>query len=94
MAAIAPETVRLSSKGQLVIPRAIREALHWGPGTELVILPSGNGVMIQLKRSKHRKRIEDLRGCIKYQGPPIADEDLQAPVDYRDDWQASEKRSR
>lgn len=94
MITVKPETVRLSSKGQLVIPRAIREALRWEPGTELIILPSGHGVTIQVKHKKRGKRLEDLRGCIKYKGAPITDEALQAPADYRDDWEASEKRSR
>jgi AbrB family looped-hinge helix DNA binding protein len=85
MTPVKPETVRLSSKGQLVIPRAIREALHWQPGTELMILPFGHGVKIQAKLKKHGKRLEDLRGCIKYTGAPISDETLQAPVDDYND---------
>lgn len=94
MSVLKAETVRLSSKGQLVIPRAIREALHWEPGTELTVVPAGNGLLIQQKRKKGTKRLEDLRGCIKYGGPPITDEVLQAPVDYREDWEESEKRSK
>ena len=31
------ETTRLSSKGQLVLPKAIREADHWGEGTEFSV---------------------------------------------------------
>jgi AbrB family looped-hinge helix DNA binding protein len=89
-----PETVKLSSTGQLTIPSAIREALHWEPGTELTLVATGNGVMIQPKRKKTGKRLEDLRGCLKYDGPPISDEVLHAPVDSYDDWIESEKRSR
>jgi AbrB family looped-hinge helix DNA binding protein len=94
MSAIKHETVKLSNKGELVIPRAIREALHWVPGMELTVVPSGQGVMIQPKRKKTGKRLEDLRGCIQYDGPPIPDDVLHAPVDYREDWEESEKHSR
>ena len=73
------DIVRLSSKGQLVIPRAIREALHWNAGTELTVVRTGSGVLIQAPPKKTGKRLEDLRGCLNYQGPPLSDEELHAP---------------
>jgi AbrB family looped-hinge helix DNA binding protein len=79
------ETVRLSSKGQLVIPRKIRELLHWVSGTELTVIASGKGVTIQPAQPGTGKRLEKLRGCLKYSGPRVSDEELQAPVDYRAD---------
>ena len=86
--------MRLSSKGQLVIPRAIREALHWNAGTELTVVRTGSGVMIQALPRQSGKRLEALRGCLDYRGPPLSDEELCAPVDYTADWEASERRSR
>ena len=88
------EIVRLSSKGQLVIPRAIREALHWGAGMELTMVRTGSGVVIQPPQKKSGKRLEDLRGCLDYQGPPLSDEELYAPVEYVADWDGSENRRR
>jgi AbrB family looped-hinge helix DNA binding protein len=88
------DIVRLSSKGQLVIPRAIRKALRWEVGTELTVVQTGSGVTIQPLPKKTGKRLEDLRGCLNYQGRPLSDEELNAPVDYTTDWKASEKRSR
>ena len=94
MAIPEPETVKLSSKGQLVIPRAIREALHWETGTELTVIASGNGIMIQPKRKKTGKRMEDLIGFLRENESPIDNEELCKPVDSYDDWDESEKRSR
>ncbi len=88
------ETVRLSSKGQLVIPRAMREALHWDAGMELKMVRTGSGLVIQPPPKKSGKRLEDLRGYLNYQGPPLSDEELHAPVDYVSDWDGSEKRTR
>lgn len=87
------DMVRLSSKGQLVIPRAIREALQWDVGTELMVVRTGSGVIIQPSPKKSGNRLEDLRGCLSYQGPPLSDEALNAPVDYTADWNVLEKRS-
>ena len=87
-------SVTLSSKGQLVIPRRIREALNWTPGVELTIVQTGQGVMIQRKQQRTGKRFVDLIGTVPYDGPPLSDEALQAPVDYTEDGETSEKRSR
>jgi AbrB family looped-hinge helix DNA binding protein len=87
-------TVTLSTKGQVVIPKDIRDALHWEAGTELTVIPAGNGVMLKTAPKKHGKRLEDLIGMLKHDGPPIPIEELCKPVDYRADWEESEKRSR
>ena len=79
-----PETVRPSSRGQLVIPRAIREQLHRKSGMELTVVPTGRGVMIQPKPQQGKHRLEDLIGFLKYEGPPVPDEVLFAPVDYNE----------
>ena len=88
------ETIKLSSKGQIVIPKAIREQLHWDAGMELIAVPTGDSIMLQPKPKKGKHRLEDLRGMLKHEGPPIPDDVLFAPVDYSADWEESEKRSR
>jgi AbrB family looped-hinge helix DNA binding protein len=87
-------TVKLSSKGQVVIPKEVRDALHWEPGTELTVVPTGDGVMLKPRPTKSKLRLEDLRGFLKHEGPPIPIEELCKPVDYSADWEESEKRSR
>ena len=84
MSITPPESVRLPSKGQLVVPRSIREELHWGPGTELTIATTGNGVTLWPKQQPSGKRLESLRGCLNYAEPRVSDEALQAPVEYTD----------
>lgn len=84
------ETVKLSSKGQLVIPRNIRAALNWNTGTELSIIATHDGVMIKPASKKTGTRLEQLRGCVHYTGPALSDEELCAPVDYCADWHESE----
>jgi hypothetical protein len=61
---------------------------------EMTLVATGRGVMIQPKIKKTGKRLQDLVGFIKYEGPRVPDEELCAPVDYSEDWEASEKRSR
>ena len=51
-------TARLSTKGQLILPKDIRTARAWGPGTEFtiecdrVLLAIPRGVLERLRRYK------------------------------------------
>ncbi len=87
-------TVTLSTTGQVVIPKEIRDALHWETGAELTLTAVGNGILLKETPKKRGKRLEDLIGMLQHDGPPIPIEELCKPVDYRADWQESEKRSR
>lgn len=41
-----PDTATLSSKFQISIPKAVREALGWEAGQELAFIPDGRGVRL------------------------------------------------
>ncbi|MCQ9379028.1 MULTISPECIES: AbrB/MazE/SpoVT family DNA-binding domain-containing protein [unclassified Methyloversatilis] len=41
-----PSTAMLSSKFQISIPKAVREAQHWEAGQEFVFIPKGKGVLM------------------------------------------------
>ena len=87
-------TITLSSKGQIVIPKEIRDQLHWHAGMQITLLPSASGVTLKAASKKAGHRLEDLIGMLKYDGPPLSTEALCAPVDYSEDWAASERRSK
>jgi AbrB family looped-hinge helix DNA binding protein len=40
------ETTRLSSKGQIIIPQAIREAHKWQPGLEFDVIDTDKGILL------------------------------------------------
>ena len=42
------DTVKVSSKGQIVIPKDIREAFHIAPGAELEIYRAGEEIHLKL----------------------------------------------
>ena len=51
MSAVKPvTTTRLSSKGQIVIPEAIRRRLGLDPGSEFVVLGDGDTIVLQRVR--------------------------------------------
>jgi len=41
------ETVALSSKGQFVLPKSIRDLHHWDTGTRFVVIDRGSEVVLK-----------------------------------------------
>lgn len=46
------ETTRLTSKGQLVIPKAVRDRLRVAAGTEFTVTASGQRIVLETVRRK------------------------------------------
>jgi AbrB family looped-hinge helix DNA binding protein len=45
-------TIKLSSKGQIVIPKEIRDELHWQAGTQLTLVSSKSSVTLKTAPKK------------------------------------------
>jgi AbrB family looped-hinge helix DNA binding protein len=61
------DTVRMSSKGQVVIPKKIRESLKLAPGDRLEVSVEEGGVMLRAKPAP----LGELFGCLA--GEPLVD---------------------
>ncbi len=59
------ESTRSSSKGQMVIPKPVREALGIRSGTELEVeLLPGNAFKVSVRSSDHAAKVRDLAGSL------------------------------
>ncbi len=87
-------TITLSSKGQVVIPKEIRDELHWEAGTELTLVSNASGVTLKAVPKKTGRNLADLIGMLKHDGPPLPTEALCKPVDLNeeDDQDANHDR--
>lgn len=74
------ETTRLSSKGQLVLPKAIRDAGNWPEGTEFVVEAVPQGVLLRPVRAFAVTRLEDVIGCAGYRGPQHSVADMRGAI--------------
>ena len=59
----------LSSKGQIVIPRLIRENHGWKPGVRFSISEEGDEIILKPAGSRKVTQLEDVIGCAGYVGP-------------------------
>jgi AbrB family looped-hinge helix DNA binding protein len=64
-------TTHLSSRGQIVIPKSIREAHNWTSGQEFEIIESGTTLVLRPKKPFPETTLDDVVGCANYDGPRI-----------------------
>ena len=75
------ETVKVSSKGQIVIPKALREAGHIQAGTELVISAIADGLMLTpAQRIKPTKVADGLGMLAKPDRKKLSDAEVKRRI--------------
>ena len=61
-------TTVLSSKGQVIIPKPIRDAQHWQPGQRLEVIQSGEGIILKTAEPFPQTTLAEVAGCLPYKG--------------------------
>ena len=60
----------LSSKGQIIIPKQIRETYSWQTGIEFWVIDMGEGILLKPKQPFPVTTIAEVAGCLPYKGTP------------------------
>jgi AbrB family looped-hinge helix DNA binding protein len=61
-------TTRLSTKGQVILPKSLREAHGWRPGARFALEEADGGVLLRPLEFFPPARIEDVAGSLKRTG--------------------------
>lgn len=80
MAKVAPQTTTVSTKGQVILPKAVRERQAWQPGTRLMVEETEGGVLLKPAALFPPSRLEDVYGCLRYRGPAKTVEEMNAGI--------------
>ena len=75
-----PVTTTVSTKGQVILPKAIRDRRHWRAGTRLVVEETPDGVLLKPASLFPPTRPEDVYGILKYSGPPKTIEEMDEAI--------------
>jgi len=62
------KTTKISSKGQVVLPKSLRESQKWESGTELAVEATDGGVFLRRLQPFPGTAIDRVFGCLKYKG--------------------------
>ena len=74
------ETTKLSSKGQVILPKSVRDACDWKPGTEFAVEPTSEGVLLRPLRPFAATRLKDVLGCANYRGKVKSLDDMEKAI--------------
>jgi len=75
--------VLVSTKGQIVLPVAVRKALGLKPGMRVNIRIEGKGARISPAPARKTVKLEDIQALLKYTGPMVPVEEMRV-TGYRD----------
>ena len=77
---------RMSAKGQVVIPKDVRDRLRLQAGEVLEVVETANGVMLRrisdrprISHDEFERRLAPIRAL--YKGPPVSIEDMNMGID-------------
>ena len=71
---------RISSKGQLVLPKEIRERRGMLEGMEVEVEEVPGGVLLKLVRGAEDASLDELLGATGYRGPTKTLEDMERAI--------------
>jgi AbrB family looped-hinge helix DNA binding protein len=74
------KTTRMSSKGQVIIPKALREIHHWEEGQELIAIDMGDGILLKPKKPFPETTLNNVAGCLKNRGIPKSLEEMEDAI--------------
>ena len=80
----AVQSTVLSSKGQVIIPKALRVARRWAPGTRLEVHDTPDGVLLRpagpSKKVALASGLAAIRQRLAYDGPVVSLAEMDAAV--------------
>jgi AbrB family looped-hinge helix DNA binding protein len=74
------ETTRLSSKGQVILPKSIRAAHRWAAGVQFAVIDTADGVLLRPLKPYPPTRVEEVVGSTGYAGPAKTLQDMEDAI--------------
>jgi AbrB family looped-hinge helix DNA binding protein len=73
-------TTVVSTKGQVILPKSIRQHRHWDPGTRLVVEETPEGVLLKAAPVFSPTQPDEVYGSLPHQGLPKTLEEMEASI--------------
>ena len=70
----------LSTKGQFILPKAIRDQRRWTAGTRLIVEDTPEGVLLKPEPVFAPTRIDAVFGSLGHEGPARSIEEMDAAI--------------
>lgn len=80
MAGSEPLLTKVSTKGQVILPKAIRRLRNWDAGTRLVVEDTPDGVLLKPAPAFSRTRPGEVFAMLPVSGAPKSLDEMDAAV--------------
>ena len=80
MALTEPLTTIVSTKGQVILPKAIREHRQWGSGTRLVVEETADGVLLRPAPVFEATQADAVYASLPFHGTPKSLDEMDAAI--------------
>ena len=74
-------TTRLSSKGQVILPKPIRDRRNWTPGARLIVEDTEAGVLLRAAPLFEPTTMDQVYGALHRPGRALTIEEMDAAID-------------
>lgn len=74
------ETTRLSTKGQIVLPKNLRVSRAWGPGTEFTVEEMDDGILLRPVGRFPLTELDDVVGSLRSRRKALTAASIRAAV--------------
>lgn len=75
-----PLTTTLSTKGQVILPKSVRDQRRWAAGTRLIVEAAEDGVLLKAAPAFAATRPDDVFASLPVKGPARTLEEMDAGV--------------
>ena len=74
------EEAKLTSKGQITIPKSIRSHLRLKPGRKVIFVPEGRDVVMMPKMKEPLRDLERIRGELQKEGKLLTQKEFRKMI--------------
>lgn len=72
--------IQLSARGQVTIPKHIRDARRWQPGLRFAVSDAADGVLLTPIRPFPSSTLDEVSGCLPWRGPARTLEQMEQAI--------------
>jgi AbrB family looped-hinge helix DNA binding protein len=73
-------TTVISTKGQVILPKTIRDQRQWAAGTQLIVEDTPEGVLLKAAPLFAQTKISSVFGSLRHKGPALTLEEMDKAV--------------
>jgi AbrB family looped-hinge helix DNA binding protein len=74
------QTTKLSSKGQVIIPKTLRTRYNLNEGQILTVIDTGDGILLKPSQPFKETELDQVAGMLKYSGKPVSLSEMEAAI--------------